>query len=279
MEKTIKINAKSELDAKKQAQDKFNLKDEEIKVRELESPKSGFLGIFGNKEGVYELTIKVEEDSEKGSTEKITTDSSQSSSSADISKEEISFDSSPKIIDMSDKPSISDEEEIRYAKEFIETLLDKANINADVSVTKDKNIITVNITGEEASYLIGRRGDTLDSIQFLTGLALNKVRKDSQSRVLVDIEDYRSKREESLKRYANRVAREVAKSRRAKKLDFMNPYERRIVHSELQYDKFVITYSEGNDPYRRVVIEPKQKKRYPRDRKPYNRKTEQHKSE
>lgn len=267
MEKTIKINAKSELEAKKQAQEKFNLKDEEIRVREIEAPKSGFFGIFGNKEGLYELAIKLKDESEEAPNKNM----------EDVSSDDVN--SSPKIIDMADKPTMSDEEEIKYAKEFIETLLDKANVKALVTVTKDKNIITVNITGEEASYLIGRRGDTLDSIQFLTGLALNKVRKDSQSRVLVDIEDYRSKREESLKRYANRVAREVAKSRRAKKLDFMNPYERRIVHSELQYDKFVFTYSEGNDPYRRVVIEPKQKKRYPRDRKPYNRRTEQHKSE
>nr|WP_330374754.1 R3H domain-containing nucleic acid-binding protein [Clostridioides difficile] len=79
--------------------------------------------------------------------------------------------------------------------------------------------------------------------------------KDSHTRVLVDIENYRSKREESLIRYANKVAREVAKTRKTKKLDYMNPYERRIIHSALQNDKYVITYSEGTDPYRRLVIE------------------------
>lgn len=146
-------------------------------------------------------------------------------------------------------------EEIDIAKEFVENLLLNSKINASVNANKDGNLIKISIEGKEATSLIGRRGETLDSVQFLTGLALNKVNKDSHMRVLVDIENYRSKREESLVRYARKVAREVAKTRRTKKLDYMNPYERRIVHSALQNDKYVITYSEGTDPYRRLVIE------------------------
>ena len=146
-------------------------------------------------------------------------------------------------------------EEIEIAKEFIENILSKSNINAKVNATQENNLIKINIEGKEATCLIGRRGETLDSVQFLTGLALNKINKDSHMRVLVDIENYRNKREESLVRYARKVAREVAKTRRTKKLDYMNPYERRIVHSALQNDKYVITYSEGTDPYRRLVIE------------------------
>lgn len=146
-------------------------------------------------------------------------------------------------------------EEIDIAKEFIENILLKSKINAKVNATQEDNLIKINIEGKEATCLIGRRGETLDSVQFLTGLALNKINKDSHMRVLVDIENYRNKREESLVRYARKVAREVAKTRRTKKLDYMNPYERRIVHSALQNDKYVITYSEGTDPYRRLVIE------------------------
>ena len=146
-------------------------------------------------------------------------------------------------------------EEIDIAKEFIENILLKSKINAKVNAIQEENLININIEGKEATCLIGRRGETLDSVQFLTGLALNKINKDSHMRVLVDIENYRNKREESLVRYARKVAREVAKTRRTKKLDYMNPYERRIVHSALQNDKYVITYSEGTDPYRRLVIE------------------------
>ncbi|WP_343345494.1 RNA-binding cell elongation regulator Jag/EloR [Terrisporobacter petrolearius] len=146
-------------------------------------------------------------------------------------------------------------EEIEIAKEFIESILLKSKINAKVNATQEDNLIKISIEGKEATCLIGRRGETLDAVQFLTGLALNKINKDSHMRVLVDIENYRNKREESLVRYARKVAREVAKTRRTKKLDYMNPYERRIVHSALQNDKYVITYSEGTDPYRRLVIE------------------------
>ncbi|WP_018590078.1 RNA-binding cell elongation regulator Jag/EloR [Terrisporobacter glycolicus] len=146
-------------------------------------------------------------------------------------------------------------EEIEIAKEFIENILLKSKISAKVNATQEDNLIKISIEGKEATCLIGRRGETLDAVQFLTGLALNKINKDSRMRVLVDIENYRNKREESLVRYARKVAREVAKTRRTKKLDYMNPYERRIVHSALQNDKYVITYSEGTDPYRRLVIE------------------------
>ena len=139
-----------------------------------------------------------------------------------------------------------------------ETEIDTAKnskVDADLSVSQEGNLIKVDIRGKEAASLIGRRGETLDSIQLLTGLALNKINKNSNMRVLVDIENYRAKREESLIRYAHKVAREVAKTKRTKKLDYMNPYERRIIHSALQNDKYVSTYSEGTDPYRRLVIE------------------------
>ena len=146
-------------------------------------------------------------------------------------------------------------EEIDIAKEFVENILLKSKINAKVNATQEENLIKISIEGKDATCLIGRRGETLDAVQFLTGLALNKINKDSHMRVIVDIENYRSKREQSLVRYARKVAREVAKTRKTKKLDYMNPYERRIVHSALQNDKYVITYSEGTDPYRRLVIE------------------------
>lgn len=141
------------------------------------------------------------------------------------------------------------------AKEFIEKILKNSNVDARINVKQENNLIKVDIKGKEASCLIGRRGETLDSIQLLTGLALNKINKDSKMRVLIDIENYRSKREESLMRYANKVAREVAKTKKTKRLDYMNPYERRVIHSALQNDKYVNTYSEGTDPYRRLVIE------------------------
>ena len=126
--------------------------------------------------------------------------------------------------------------EVDIAKEFVENILKNSNVDAELSVNQQGNLIKVDIKGKDASSLIGRRGETLDSIQLLTGLALNKINKNSSMRVLVDIENYRATREESLVRYAHKVAREVAKTKKTKKLDYMNPYERRIIHSALQND-------------------------------------------
>lgn len=205
MEKILQIKSKNQEDAIKQALDKLNVSESDLKIEVLEQPTKGFLGFIGSKEGTYKFTVK--------------------------------------------------KTEIEIAKDFVENIIKNSKIEAIVKVKQENKIIKVNIESKDAAYLIGKRGETLDSIQLLTGLALNKINKESDFRVLVDIENYRAKREESLIKYANKVAREVAKTKKTKKLDYMNPYERRIIHSALQNDKYVITYSEGTDPYRKLVIE------------------------
>lgn len=205
MEKILQIKSKNQEDAIKQALDKLNVSESDLKIEVLEQPTKGFLGFIGSKEGTYKFTVK--------------------------------------------------KTEIEIAKDFVENIIKNSKIEAILKVKQENKIIKVNIESKDAAYLIGKRGETLDSIQLLTGLALNKINKESDFRVLVDIENYRAKREESLIKYANKVAREVAKTKKTKKLDYMNPYERRIIHSALQNDKYVITYSEGTDPYRKLVIE------------------------
>lgn len=138
-------------------------------------------------------------------------------------------------------------------EKFLRDVLDAANINAEFKIEEEKDTLKINISGEEASMLIGRRGEALDSLQFLVSLLVNKEGKDYM-RVILDIENYRQKREESLIRFANKMARSAVKSRRNLKLEPMNPYERRIIHAALQSDPYVTTYSEGDEPYRRIVI-------------------------
>lgn len=145
--------------------------------------------------------------------------------------------------------------EIDVARDFLEKIINNLKIDVNLNISQEDKILKVDITGKDASVLIGKRGETLDSIQLLTGLALNKFRKDSELRVLIDVENYREKREESLKNYARKVSNQVIKYKKTKKLEYMNPYERRIIHSYLQSNKKINTYSEGNDPYRRLVIE------------------------
>lgn len=246
--------AKSSEEAVEQLLKSTKADKDSIKITVLEKPSKGFLGI-GAKSGVFSLEYEVANETEPAKKELVEENKEEILVEDEVLKTEPSGQDKVENKEIQDKVSITDEDEIRIAREFVVELLKNADVEAEVDVVLEDNLIKVKISGDDASCLIGRRGDTLDAIQFLTGLALNKFNKDSHTRVFVDIENYRSKREESLKRYCYKAAREVAKTRRTKKLDFMNPYERRIIHSALQNDRFVITYSEGTDPYRRVVIE------------------------
>ncbi len=142
------------------------------------------------------------------------------------------------------------------ADKFLDGILKGMGIIAlhDISIDEDIMRIEINnISSSDMGILIGKRGNTLDSIQYLLSLAINKER-DNYLKVILDAEGYRAKREETLKRLANKMAEKAKYSKRPVKLEPMNPYERRIIHSALQEFEGVSTYSEGNEPYRRVVI-------------------------
>lgn len=136
---------------------------------------------------------------------------------------------------------------------FLKQIFEVMNIDASIAIDLNSDIAKVSVLGDSAGQLIGRRGESLDALQMLLSLAVNKT-PGEYVRIMLDIEEYRSKREESLVRYANKMARTAAKQRKNIKLEPMTPYERRIVHSALQSDNYVTTYSEGEDPYRKVVI-------------------------
>ncbi len=147
--------------------------------------------------------------------------------------------------------------------EKVEDLLNKIlfhmNVKATVSVNREDSQINVdirNISPIDMGIVIGKRGNTLDSIQYLLNLFVNKDRND-YLRVLVDVQGYRKKREDTLIKLANKMAKKSRATHKPVKLEPMNPYERRIIHSALQNVSDVITYSEGEDPYRRVVIQAK----------------------
>ena len=128
-------------------------------------------------------------------------------------------------------------------------------IDAKIEITenKEENTMNVDLSGEDMGVLIGKRGQTLDSLQYLTSLVVNKEQQD-YVRVKVDTENYRSRRKDTLENLAKNIAFKVRKTRKPVVLESMNPYERRIIHSALQGNKYVETYSEGNEPYRHVVV-------------------------
>ena len=166
--------------------------------------------------------------------------------------------SKPATIRVKEKKDI---EEI--AKNFLEDMLSNMSVKAEVSTLYDqeKSTIDMNINGEDMGIVIGKRGQTLDAIQYLVSLVVNK-NSDSYIKIKVDTENYRIRRKETVENLARNIASKVKRTKKSVALEPMNPYERRIIHSALQGDKFVETYSEGEDPYRKVIIASKKKSNY-----------------
>ena len=126
-------------------------------------------------------------------------------------------------------------------------------VTVDVSYDEAEKNMDIDLSGEEMGVLIGKRGQTLDSLQYLVSLVVNKDAED-YIRVKVDTENYRLRRKETLENLAKNIAYKVKRTKRSVSLEPMNPYERRIIHSALQNDKYVTTYSEGEEPFRHVVV-------------------------
>ncbi|HWR23306.1 MAG TPA: RNA-binding cell elongation regulator Jag/EloR [Feifaniaceae bacterium] len=144
------------------------------------------------------------------------------------------------------------------AGQFLSGLLTHMGVEADVRAAEVENGVRLSIDSRTKGLLIGRRGETLDAMQYLTSLAVNRTRKQEKYlRVTLDTEDYRSKREDTLVRLARRQAARVKSTGRPIAMEPMNPYERRVLHASLQNSPYVTTHSEGEEPNRRVVITPK----------------------
>ncbi len=126
-------------------------------------------------------------------------------------------------------------------------------VTVDVSYDEAEKNMNIDLSGEEMGVLIGKRGQTLDSLQYLVSLVVNKDAED-YIRVKVDTENYRLRRKETLENLAKNIAYKVKRTKRSVSLEPMNPYERRIIHSALQNDRYVTTYSEGEEPFRHVVV-------------------------
>ena len=129
----------------------------------------------------------------------------------------------------------------------------KMEVEILVAVNEEEHIIEVELKGADMGILIGKRGQTLDSLQYLTNLAINK-HSDEYYKVKIDTDDYRKRRKETLENLAKNIAYKVKRTKRPVSLEPMNPFERRIIHSALQNDRYVTTHSEGDEPYRHVVV-------------------------
>lgn len=162
----------------------------------------------------------------------------------------LGFNSKPAIIRVRKKFTIED-----AIKSFLKDVFAAMKLNVEITVNYNEETHTaeVDMKGDEMGILIGKRGQTLDSLQYLVNLAVNK-QSDTYVKVKLDTEDYRKRRRETLENLAKNISYKVKRTKRSVSLEPMNPFERRIIHSALQNDKYVSTHSEGDEPFRHVVV-------------------------
>lgn len=140
-----------------------------------------------------------------------------------------------------------------FAIDFLSNIFKKFELDVEIRTTEGEEFITLDLVGKDLGILIGRRGETLDALQYLTNLTVSR-HFEERNKFILDVEGYRAKREETLERLAKKLADRVKESGKNMSLEPMSPYERRIIHTVLQGDEQVRTFSEGEEPYRKVVI-------------------------
>lgn len=230
------------------ALDELKCSKDEVKITVLEEPSRGFLGI-GSK--LAKVRVEKIEVSENDKTEEIeVTEEVNETVTEETVENEISEVTSKKLIRPDNMKEIDEHPALSFLKETTE----KMGLELSFKAYADDNNVFIDIAGKDAGTIIGKRGKTLDAIQYLTSLAVNKKSED-YVRVVLDAENYRSKREKTLERLAHRLADKVVRTKRSVKLEPMNPYERMVIHAALVNSPKVKTRSEGEEPYRRVVIE------------------------
>ena len=261
----MEFSAKTVQDAITEACTHFVVTSSSLEYEVIEEGSTGFLGI-GSKPAVIKARAKSEEIDEAKAV--FTKEEEKKEVKKEVKKEKKEIKETKKEVKKEEKAEVKKEEvakkrEInvdaaeveKKATDFLKDVLSKMEIENDVKAKYDseENCLNIEISGEDMGVLIGKRGQTLDSLQYLVSLVVNKGTKE-YIRVKVDTENYRERRNKTLENLAKNMAFKVKRTRRSVTLEPMNPYERRVIHSALQNDSYVTTHSEGEEPYRKVVI-------------------------
>ncbi|MDF2590621.1 MAG: DNA-binding protein [Clostridia bacterium] len=232
--KYIEKSAKTVEEAIELALKDLNATKEQVTIEVLEQPSKGLFGLGARKATVQ---VRLKEVASK-------TDEFKPKAAREVKPARVSEPGLP-----------ASEEDKNAAQKFLREVLNAMDIKAEIRIKCIEDSLYLNLSGPKMGIIIGRRGQTLDSLQYLVSLVVNKNKgREGYVRVILDTEDYRRKREETLVRLSKRLADGVVKTGKKVELEPMNPYERRIIHSSLQNNDKVTTFSEGDEPYRKVVI-------------------------
>ncbi len=239
------FTAKTVNDAITDACQAFGVPSDKLDYTVVQEESSGFLGL-GSKPAIIRAAILDESKKE-------------AAPAPEVKKEEAPVKSEAKAEEKAPAKAVNENEIVDAATKFLSDVFTAMNMEViiDVEFDQSENTMNINLSGEEMGVLIGKRGATLDSLQYLVSLVVNKDVED-YIRVKVDTENYRERRKETLENLARNVAAKVKRTGKTYELEPMNPYERRIIHSALQDSKYVTTHSKGEEPNRRVYVELKE---------------------
>lgn len=259
--------AKTVDEAVREALTELNITRENAEIEVLDEGQKGFLGLIGSKDATVKVWPKVDEtksilneifnediEAEKSQDVVQNTDDELELENEEVSTDEVDMEEAIKTLDE------ENEEILSAAREFISKILETLELENIVEMELEDNTLNVNVNGDEnrLGILIGKRGVTLDSIQYILNLIVNK-KSSRYIRVNLDSSGYRDKRKKTLENLAGKMANKVLKTGRSIKLEPMNSYERKIIHTALQDFEGVLTHSEGKDPFRKVVIQKERK--------------------
>ena len=287
MKGSIRVSAKTLDDAITEALIQLGVTSDKLEYEVIEKGSAGFLGI-GMKQAVIEawrkeekepepdireiikeeMALKPEKETEKKepvqpkkekkdkvpAAEKQEKPVKEKPVKEKAVKEDTAAENTPAPVKEKQELAKVEDQTIKAVEEFVQDTLKAMNMDVEITSSIDEDgALCVDMKGEHMGILIGKRGQTLDALQYLANRVANK-HQDGYVRVKLDTENYRARREETLKHLAKNIAHKVKRNRRPVALEPMNPYERRIIHSALQSDPYVTTHSEGEEPYRKVVV-------------------------
>ncbi|MCR4740598.1 MAG: protein jag [Lachnospiraceae bacterium] len=247
----LQFSSKSVEDAITEACEQLMVTSDELEYEVISEGSSGFLGI-AVKPAVIKARVKgagpiiraEEEEKEAGEPAVKEAPALREEEIAPVKDEE-----------KKEPSNVNGDAVIERAKKFLNDVFAAMQLPVNMEATYDNmdDVLSIDLKGDDMGVLIGKRGQTLDALQYLVSLTVNK-EEENYIHVKLDTEGYRERRKETLEILAKNIAYKVRKSRSSMSLEPMNPYERRIIHAALQHDRFVTTHSEGEDPYRRVVV-------------------------
>ena len=282
MKGSIRVSAKTLDDAITEALIQLGVTSDKLEYEVIEKGSAGFLGI-GMKQAVIEawrkeekepepdireiikeeMALKPEKETEKKEPVQPKKEKKDKVPAAEKQekpvkekpvKEDTAAENTPAPVKEKQELAKVEDQTIKAVEEFVQDTLKTMNMDVEITSSIDEDgALCVDMKGEHMGILIGKRGQTLDALQYLANRVANK-HQDGYVRVKLDTENYRARREETLKHLAKNIAHKVKRNRRPVALEPMNPYERRIIHSALQSDPYVTTHSEGEEPYRKVVV-------------------------